>query len=506
MKRATKLINELNQTNKKGEFNAPVSRQSPKFSERILWINGQVTVKLSDDLSIHLPKCLVGDFTNKSFIKDIETLCKRVIEWGYNTLLLGAVRADEVLKVSKTSLIEGFLQQLFTVFHKFGLKGILIPQINDFSISELLFDNKLQEFLSPILNSKETIDGIFWRGQALNKKDLMSVKFSNFTSYELFLKEIQLLEKVLSNQCSLYYYLPEALIKMRSGPQSILEACEEVAFTTNLLFPMGNGGLLDDFSSNHLVWNELKKDMSLINSPLLPVVNSGAIHFGEGLWPTFSFDLLYKSYQYLSSDQLKGAICMTNSIPISGSLLDCHLWTSGKILCTCDFPEYLFEMWWSKFSNSSSHLICYFLDLLKKFRKIALEVIQFYDICKRNDYSCSWRNEPKLFVESQVYQLKLLQYEISLISDEMAKKNIVEPFSYFLKDMNFFMLQGLQLCNVSIGNLLPTEFNDCSFWGGKSGNKREGVDVESESFFLTPYCNHEDKVMNRIFKDNRLLV
>lgn len=238
-----------------------------------------------------------------------EAFCKSLCRMGYNAVIL----AGEVDP---------------SLFQSYGLKVFIKPEIKNFCPLNLSFKP-----------GNDRVDGIFWESGVSNPEFLGDPGAFDLTLFDLVNKEMTLIEKSIGN-LELIYYMP---------------LCEEVYWLSDLMdnagprttiaFSAVAGDPREDHLPRHPFWDTLRALPDISSTPLLPIINTGAVKQGECLWPAPPLDLLEQFLPRLTRHNFAGFVGMTTRVPESYGLLHLSLWAAAQALWHGKTPELSVETW-----------------------------------------------------------------------------------------------------------------------------------------------------------------
>lgn len=274
-----------------------------------------------------------------------------------------------------------------------------------------------------------------------------------WTRAEIVALEMEEVEKAIPKSSRLIFVLPGEekiewvyhLAKM-TGPK------------TCLAFSPYFGEPICDFLPPQVLWRKVVEGEEFCGTPLLPILNTGMVDQGGGLWPTLPFDLFDRFYGQIPSLGFNGAIALTPTIPKGAGFLHCALWVGARLLQQEVAPDKRVAEWFYKFRNEFD----YFKSalLLRNLRTLALETT----VLKHLKGKKLGNEESRALLEGLHSKLQALQYSI-----EQECVSLLDPFIFFARDVRRSMSYFASQHNVSYSTH-PDEALD-SFWTLKSGSK-----------------------------------
>lgn len=489
-------------SNHLGEY---LGQATPRFPLRPLGIQCDTFIT-SCGLDIPLPKCMGETYDEAQKVLNVEKLCRRIIELGYNAILL----TNYTLCLNQETAIGGInpnAQVLLTKFaeivHSFGLKVMVQCRFPRLATSKKIVKSPknpdFREYVSTRLHSLFSIipslDYFFWESSILNNDFTVYIGAKDATLQELVVAEMQMLENCLTKQASLVYYIPSISLETAHQQASWFDAlCNEAGNKTIISFSAVAGRFFEDHLSPHPFWEELRKDQDTPCTKLLPLVNIGQISQGEGLWPTPAVDLINQFYDRLNPLFFAGALTLASAVPMEGGMLDCSLWCAGQSLWGCLSPQQNVETWFAAFRPEWNY---YETDrILAETRQLAVRLSYMSSLTNRSKHNLMIEDF-RVLAEHILISLREIKIRLSIIERKRTKKSQSIPFSEYLKifacDAQHFVIHFLQHLNVSLPfGLEESELKE-SFWKGKVG------------VFDEPLKGGAGSVMESIYFENRFL-
>lgn len=441
-----------------------IGEWSPRFPLRPLWIGCDADVSVG----VSLPRFLSTEKKSKG---QIEAFCRRVIDLGYNSILIGRREESEHPETTKISYID--FTEFLSVLREYGLKTICKPNfIGQMQIKcplDLSYQDFIKKRLNEFLESIPPIDYLFFESQSWHPECLQHPLSREATQADLVRAEITAIESALQKKAvGLIYFLPahDSIIAKQQA-ELIPDLCDDVSAKTIIAFPSVAGPLHADHLPPHPLWNTLRKRFEVSATQFLPIVNIGSVKQGEGLWPALSLDCVEKYINSCQRHSFAGVIALVNRLPSEKGLLDCSLWVASQAMWTINSPMELAETWF--IANRPDLKFSQFSDALMEARDLVVKLSWLRSLQhgeKQNN--ADFHEECRVVSESLLARLKWLQIRF----DREEKKRIVKEqlpsfydyFSHFIVDARRLVSQTAQACNVSIMNLRKDEDNTEGFW------------------------------------------
>jgi len=407
-----------------GEF---LGEHCPKFSLRPLWVVDS------------------GGWLSSGAI---DLFCSRVIELGYNSVVFEGL---DVL---------GYVD----VIKSYGLKVIAkVSGDEDFSIIK---DN--------------AIDYVFCEADFYNDSSDRDA-----TMYELAKREVKALESVFKDIADVIYYLPRVCHRNASWFGSL---CDDVAKGTVIAFSAVDGDSHDCYLPPNYVWEALRESVDVSSTPLLPVVNSGKIAHGEGMWPDMSLDLVDKYFDRMHRHNFAGVMILTRHLPAGTGVLHGSLWVAGNAMWS-GFPARLLAETWAS-------VYC---------PKIVSDISVFYDVERIVSTMGILRSmkqdsdEVKAEVSEVLSQLQRLY--ISYVKNNRGM--ISDYLSYFIRDIKRIVFHCVKSLRIPVGNILEGDDLGDGFWTAMESNTGKSFGGQINVVFSdVPYSGEDGSSQKAIYMEN----
>lgn len=301
-----------------------------------------------------------------------------------------------------------------------------------------------------------------------------------WTRKELLAQELEKVEGALSKGAN----RAAKLIFLLPGEEKIewISYLAKVAGPkTFLAFSPYWGEPTKDFLPPQPIWKKISEGEEFCSTPLLPILNTGMVDLGGGLWPTIPFDLYDRFYSRIPSSLIRGALTLTPTLPSKPGFLQCALWVGAQLLEKDESPDKKLAEWFLRHKNG----IDYFSSalLLRNLRTLALEA-SFLRYLRPKKIGLE---ESRILLDGLTNKIQTFQFLI-----EREHPSLMDPFIYFARDVRRILSNCAAQLNVSYSTH-PDESLD-SFWThkmgssvvfqeepsrGKPGSKQESIFLES---------------------------
>lgn len=452
----------------------------PKFSLRPLWVRN------------------LGE---NSWFKDVhyvERMCQRILLLGYNTIIfdLSSLQKDDVWCS---------LQKILDIVTAYGIK-ISIKLIGDPSKVPFLFDDdyceSLEEILLSITERSKYIDYLFWESTIYTQEVNEHHKVKDFLQIDLARLEVEKLEEQLKGSCRLIYSIPtqNTSIAKKQG-KWIPQLSHEISENTTIAFSAHAGDPLNDFLPLHPIWETLRTSNNSSFLNLLPIINSGLVKQGEGLWPIFSQDQTNCYLSRCKPSVLSGVITMTTHVPRENALLSCNLWVTAQTLWRDGSPSLLMDTWIRAFRPE--YLQYDDLEkILQEIREISLKVGFLIFNMDKSEKELS-KNESRTLADSLLSRLAFLQTTLEDRTIESTERvSLKQYFTFFARDARRMILRFLQHYQMPMVGVLNGDDMKESFWTEISSPNSQGLISGVKVLLLDePHRGESGSIMAEIYDE-----
>lgn len=152
-----------------------------------------------------------------------------------------------------------------------------------------------------------------------------------FLELEIAEKQIRQWEEQIPSHGLIVYLKCDTQEGARRQAEWLPELCDHCGDQTILAFSALAGEATSLDATLHPLWSSLRKIPLASSTPLMPIVNAGCIHLGEGLWPISLASELDEILSLMSHHTFAGILSLAGSIPPpQGGLAACNLWIAGQ--------------------------------------------------------------------------------------------------------------------------------------------------------------------------------
>lgn len=428
----------------------------------------------------------------------IHEFCKKILELGYNALVVNQI--EDVAK----------LKSLCSNLKSYGLLIILkpsllqIPDLEGYSPLNKKYENYISDYLKKILTQNICFDYFFWESLWIHY-NCTNVSIDGFTLEEMILKEAKCIENLLNDK-TLIFHVPAIDEKSALQCASWLpNFADNLGKDTILAFSGVAGNNYADFKRLHPLWDQLRLKIKSSSSAFMPIFNIGNVRQGEGLWPVIMQDLIEESIARCRNNRFIGILTLANHLPAESGIHECNLWTASQAMRKNLSSSLLIETWFMAFRTDWNYHMC--SSLLNQMRAISKNIARMRSLTIEVNRDQISTQECRQFAESVQAQLNEIQIILEKEENKKIKKSekttLLDYFSIFSNDVRKIILHILQCFNIT-PNIDENQIKE-SFWTEFNIRPGQGTRSNAKVIFLnTPNKGTPNSRMNRIYKENRL--
>ena len=409
---------------------------------------------IADYLGDHQAECScrwlypMGDY-------DEEALCRRLLQLGYNGVIVDHIPSN------------------IQIFKELDIQIVLTVDTPEATPLDNEWD--------PGLEDLEGVDAVYWKGSYGSERYLHHPNARDDLMIDLAMREVQALEEAIKGRCGLVYELdPVAPIHW------VPELMDAVGEKTMISFSALNGSPTEDHLDHHPLWKLLRELPDTSATRLLPILNSGGVCQGEGLWPVVPLEMIDYAKIHMRRQPFGGAVVMTRYLSQPGTFLDAALWTSGHSLWGGYPPRLLLETWCKTYHPSLVSL-----ELLGDIWKVSRRLSGLKAVGARPTEEC------RMLSESLIGELNRLQGEA-----DRCEGDICDYYTYFARDARRIVLHFLQTHHAPMVNVLNGDDLEASFWTAIQQGSGSGLGTGAKvSVLHEPQKGDAGTPMRRIYED-----
>lgn len=361
-------------------------------------------------------------------------------------------------------------------------------------------DKEYQHNVISALRSLSEIDVLLWESQLLHSSFAEGLAADSFTLSELVQAELRLVESALPQNCRLIFYVPADSAEGSERCAHIfvdLTHCAKKG--TSLAFAAGTGEL-----ELNPIWDALRRRRDPSMTPLLPVMNAGAMGLGEGLWPILSSESVEHCIGCMHSQNFSGAIVLADSVPKEDGIAACNLWVAGQSLWGSQSPSALVDTWFGAFRPDMRYRE--HQPSLAMARTVAVDLARLSQM----------RTTPlKRFSGTRVNgEIDLLAAKLRILdarqsSDDCAlphrsKTTLQDYFRYFSRDAWCLLHYHLERLRLPLPGVPTAVDHSGGFWSVLNTRGRVVPGAATVTPLTEPRRDSQDPCMERIFVENRV--
>lgn len=419
---------------------------------KTIWLKSDGLIPLNAEIAVPFSSAL------------LHAKCKdRLDELGYPGLLLGLRDAGQELKPEmwQTDSLLNVLAERWD--RSLIIKPHLHPSLEG-SPRDPSWVDRMRHALDTLCQRLPFLDALFWESGLLNPSFAQHPSAADATEADLVLEEMRCVEKALGGRTSLIFYVPTDEEHARRQSRWLPVICDEAGDRTSIAFSSFRGSPWHDHLSLHPFWEILASSPDASATPLMPIVNTGMVGQGEGLWPNIPFDIFERCLSRCVRHRFEGPIALANQIPGYGGSLECSLWMGAR--CSEESAELLADKW-----LKSRRLDLDFeawRSLMRRTREMTLEISALKTMdAKKGKHSHEFY---RLQIESLLARLKFVQSNYETGPKPGALPALADYFSAFSYEARRLLAEAARALNVSIfGQTTMDEKH--SFWETPEGRK-----------------------------------
>lgn len=479
---------------KPSDFSHQRMKQS-SYPLRPLCLRSHLGLVISSSVGVAVPQSLFSAHESAW-----ETFADRIREMGYNALILGALCQEKV--DWEAGCPPTWLKSISHSLASRNVKLFLVPAFTLIACPAALgFAAKVKQCLDDLFKCVPDLGGILWESLILNSDYTNDVRAENATKAEILCMELSAVERGVQGKADLIFYVPG------SHPKELHTLCLESRPKTIIAFSaVGGGNPTHDHQSPNPFWTCLRKLPYRLETPLLPLVNTGAVNQGGGFWPSLPYDIFEMIYSRCSKHRFEGMITLAESVPSRGGFLDCALWTGTQIMLTQCPAEDLIEDWFAV--NRPDYDYSRAAIFFRAVRGITVQCSRIGLLEKANLLKIS--EEIRAVIEGVMAQLRFAEVNVQGVTRMRSKTSQYAPmeeyFLYFSRDIRRILMDTIQKLEMNVSLQVSLDEGEDAFWTRVSPGFSSGLRTGSKIHILDkPNPGLAGSRMEQIYKENCLL-
>lgn len=447
----------------------------PRFSTKPLWVRGVSRVRVDPHATLTVPEGFIQN--GGGWHEDhIQLFCQKMKELGYDMAILGSFPGDPLSESMPTI---GSLSKLQALFSKSAIDlCISFDNIDIKSRGEL--KTLVEELFDPSLKTPYLFLQLHQIEGLVSKNDIL-------TDEELLIENLKAAEEALRGRASLIFYMPYLSNVPKERQLSRLQGLlDHAGCQTTIAFPSVAGPVTEDWLNLHPLWNYLSERKFKIETPLMPLMNIGSIHSGEGFWPTLPFERCDRLLNAMKRHAFKGAAALTPRLPGGRGMLACSL-SVFATLASSEKSFYVCALEWGK-ANRPDWQFEENLESLLDLNRIAMELQKLK------------QSESLVIIRARA---EAIFYRLDLLSETLGKsKGLSSYVEFFIQDARRIALYWMQEKELSQARSYVGGLGQESFWTKLA--PASGLDKVKISFYDKPFVNSKNETMMQVFRENNL--
>lgn len=434
---AAYAISQARQLSTSSHFHQLIGENRPLFPLRPLWMVADEPVAFSSSVGGYLPKCFLNNDKGA-----FEKLCKRILEYGYNAILLGNKEGMFGKRAKQTFKELALLQELFS---DFGIQLILKPVLYTTEEETIYhtpthssFQESIERAFADLFAICPSLEAVFWESAYLDEDFHYHPSAREYTKFDKVGLEVSQLSSLLPLSKKLIYYLPSNSERMAEQQSRWwLSLLNQVDSRTICAFSALSGSPFWDYLQPHPFWEVMQTTIAPPATPLMPILNIGGIELGEGYWPNMTLDLLETPF---SDCPLAGLVSCIKDFPEEGEILEGMLYATGMSQWRKKEPKALLQEWYQMRFKEGNY--SQFFSIMQKVRSIIKELKFFYQ--EKTD-----ANEARFKLETMIALLNEVEHATRKIEFSRWNKSI----EHFLVDARRLIQHFGQVYDLSFSEL-----------------------------------------------------
>lgn len=460
-----------------------------------LWIEGKRSCSFSRTASLAVPEWILNE-------AEREVAARRIGDWGFNALIVGALAKQEISDVPCVSLAPSFLE--------IQKKGIRIGIKPTFHIDQLIetltispfdkkFENYLKSEIEKIAEPSSPFDFFVYESLSLLYDEMGLNHDDDHLFKEIAQAEIALVEKMLPKGVSLIYLFPGDDPERKKREASVLqEIALKSSKTTILSISSRQGSPFLDHLQPHPFLRQ-KMAVKAEGFSYAALVNLGGIQQGGGLWPSVPLDIFQGIYPLLEEKGVM-AIPIVHTIPEPDSFLGGALTLASHSREGPFYPEGELAKW--LISVRCETEIDRALALLRDVREIIVDFSRMREALREAGRDHLSHDECKTMACSLYYKIRKVEREGNHWDGKSGgEPSLRDYMRFFCRDAYRTLLHFIQSFNVVIQESLDLAPGKKGFWTDFTPGSGSGLrGMGKVSLLKLPLIDQSIPEMAAIFK------
>jgi hypothetical protein len=445
-----------------GHYAEYLGEWTPRFALRPLWPAAEYSIEVIRGVTLQLPKELVGEGRRH--------FCERSLQLGYNSVILGMLPQENCGAAQDPSESTSLtvLSDVFSLLREYGLSIIIKPYFQIDSPRCILdphYRSILSEKIKELIERLPQIEGIFWESEAWHSDCQHHPLAREKTQDDLVQTELRLLQEAIHEQCFIIFYLPcHDLKQAHQQALLLLQLCVDAHKKTILSFSSVEGDPWKDHLAPHPIWELLRQAPDPLNTPLLPLVNSGSIKQGEGLWPVLTGERIERFYRHCDRHAFAGIAHLLGTVPVTGSLAECNLFVASQGMWQrrshCSYTE----TWFRGRRPDLNYL--QHADALRRLSDVAVALSFVRGLHNECDRDLISREERRALVESTWGALNYLE---ALFGREPS--SLYKDFVSFARDARRILVAFMRRFHITLPHIRYEDDGQEGVWTSAAAHR-----------------------------------
>lgn len=437
-----------------------LGKQEACYSERWLLAESRDCQKIAEGLGFFLPTSLTQE-------GEWAPYARRVAELGFSGVIF-----SPLCEITDSELQEASdLADKLAIFEEHGLR-VCVQILHVKKACPL--SSEWQKIVCDGLALLPPSVDVFWQSTWQNREFAHPELAREATVLDLLSAELKGVEAALGSR-RLIYYMPSPDEESLCKQQHCFDAlCDLAGPQTSIAFSSRAGEPWQDHLPLHPLWRKIRAYPHHSATPLLPLVNVGAVAQGAGLWPSIAVDTLETFLPRVALGPCPGFISLTPSVPERGAFLECSLWMATQCAWRGASPELCMETWLK--AHYPNVDFCLLHCGIRELRSIIVALSRLSSLPKAPSGTAPEAESYRVLAEGLLGRLNALRCQMG--AEELSQcqtPQFADYVCYFVRDAKRLVLHFLQSQQISMANVLTGCDMQESFFTSIGGDSQRGI-------------------------------
>lgn len=318
---------------------------------------------------------------------------------------------------------------------------------------------------------------IFWECNPFDPTFRSHKNADDLLPFDLLCQELKMVENALQGVPLIFSVACPSDEAVRQQKEWLNSFIDHLGPNSTLAFSTQEGAPWDDHKRNHPLWDQLASEKIVSGTPLQPILNIGAIHQGEALWPTVPCREIEQLFARLRRHPFCAPIALASTLPEECSFLEASLWVAGQAIWGFGSPQENLESWLSaRFPDDDPLRLT---QTILVARQTVIDIQSLIAEEKKHtdgkETGSKWSEYRKCQVDSLLARLNGLRSMWNLIEKKENSNRFYTSLRYFIRDAKRLVFQYLQNNNLSVANVLTGEDMLEGYWTKMESMPGKGI-------------------------------